>query len=317
MPCICLDYFAIEKFFNSCALTIAMQQSIKIGWAGNESVQLAQIYGFMGYEPPGSVTIDIGHRNNLTAETDRLTKQFVLMYLQKTHEQGFMAGQMYVMAMNATRLKACSQINDAFRSVAADNKKIADDLRAAIEKAAKYKLAAGVGVALVGGVGGVLCVATGGGGLGFAIVGIAKTSTQSIIKTWESGSTATAVAVDFRNMEAQRLADAAVGGAEKHVGRKVAERLPGKMATVDSAKLALKKYTQLLGRKSTNAANIAKRTAQEAAARSTLSAANSSAAKGTTALGVLRGATYALPVLFAGYDTFNEIQEYNGTLKGL
>lgn len=321
VSCLIIEYAAIERFFRSCAVSIAMQQSIEIKWVEyKDSAVLNAAYTIMFWkEGPGWAEVDIKTVSQMETKIEQMTDQYVQGFFRKLHEQGFTAASQYVSNMHKIKLGAQDAINEAFRSTREINSEVNAKITVAIQRAAEVKLGAAVGVALISGTAGVLAVAgtgsalVGASPLVFAAVGFGNSATHSIIKTWENGNSAKAVAVDF----GKTALDQGSGKVSEVIGARATTNLATKEMARRNAEVAVRRYSDILGRRSTTVANVGKRTNQFAQAQTSLGQAQASASRAAVGKGVAQGVGYALPVVFAAWDILNAVKEYDETMKGL
>lgn len=303
---------------------IAMQRSIRISWVEyRDSAVLNVAYTILFWkEGPGWVEVNVKSVSELDAEIEQLTDQFVQSFLKKLHEDGFQEASRYASRMHALKLDAKEAIDQAFREAQEINNEVIGKTTGTIENLARIKLGAAVGVAVISGTAGVLAVAgatsvlgvsAGAGPLVFAAVGLTNSVTHSVIKTWEDGDTAKAVAIDFGKAG---LSDGA-GKAAEIAGEKATANFATKVMARNNAEVAVRRYADILGRRSTTPANIAKRTQRLAHAQGALGQAQVSATRAAATNTVARGVGYALPVVFAAWDILDAVETYNEDLKGL
>jgi hypothetical protein len=324
------DMTAISRFFRSCALAIATQQTTHIEWQTyRDSKVLNAVYTvFFWKEPPGFAEVKTGAQADIERRTDELHQQFLLNWIRKLAEQGPQAAHNYVQEMVRLRDYAREAVQDVFRDATNINNEVIGATQEAITKLAQIKLSAQVGVAVIGGVAGVAFVAAGGTaagagltilgletgatGTGFAVAGAAHSITHSLIKNWEQGPGAQVAGVTF---EAGKAGASEILGCG--FGNSLENALKGSAKSaqvIRSAEGEIAKYTARLAQEglrkkaAQKAANIvANRTAQVVAQKS---AAEGFSRQAINAARVGKG----IPVLFAAWDIWEAVGDYRETM---
>ena len=211
-PIIFYDLPTVSRFFRSVALAIATQRHTHSQWVTyKDSKVLNAVYSVMFWkEPPGTVEVKQADVKVLNAATDKLHQEFLLAWIEKVHTGGPIAGNAYVAQMASLREYARKAVQDLFREIGQINNEIAGRTGEAIEDLAKIRLAAAVGVAVIGGVAGVAFAAggaaagagltvfgvqAGAGAMTFGGAGLAYSVTNSLVKTWEQGPSAKVAAI--------------------------------------------------------------------------------------------------------------------------
>lgn len=322
------DFKAVERFFRSCALSIETSKSMRVKWVEyKDSKVLNAIYTvFFWKGGPGHVELDIATAAELQTAINKSTDQYVQAWLGKLYTLGPSEAMNFVETIAQLKVDAQNSIRQLTSEVSQINSDIINQTETAIRDLARVKLAAGVGVALISGGAGVLMaggataitvgggsIALGGNGLAFAAVGVANSSTLSIIKTYETGKAAKAVAIDFRNAAGQE----ALGQSSDIAAKALAAKQLSASTVANNAQVTVRRYSDLLGRNSLTPKNAVKytdrlHTAQQAHQSSSAIAQN--AGRGASAM---RFVSHALPVVFAAVDIRNSIKEYKETVKGL
>jgi hypothetical protein len=331
MSIMCYDMHAVSRFFRSCALAIATQQTTHIEWQTyRDSTVLNAVYAAMFWkEPPGFAEVKMGTRATIDRRTDEMHMQFLLTWIRKLAEQGPPAAHRYVSEMSRLRDFARDAVQEIFRDASDINNEVIGATQQAITNLSKIKLAAQVGVALIGGVAGIAFVAAAGGaaagssltilgveagasGTGFAVVGAAHSITHSVIKNWEAGPSAQVAGVTW---EAGKAGASELGG---HIaGHSLEHALKGsakaqqiiRSAEGEAAKYSARLAQEGLKKKAmAKAANIvAARTAQVAAQKTAM---QNFGRQATNAIRFGKG----IPVVFAAWDIWDAVGDYRETM---
>jgi hypothetical protein len=333
LPTVCFDLSAISRFFRSCALTIATQQTTQIQWATyRDSKVLNAVYFMMFWkEPPGFAEVSMATKFDLEKKTDELHQQYLFAWVRKLALEGPRSAQIYVDNMIRAREISRLAVQDLFREVGSINADVINQTQQAISDLAKIKLGAQVGVAVIGGVAGLAFIgaaAAGGAGgaslmivglkagataTGFAVVGGANSITHSMIKTWEGGAAAKVAGV---SMEAGKITASEIAGAA--AGRSLERALSGSTQAAQiiksaqgeiakfSARLAQEGLKKSAQAKATNI--VASRTAQAAVQKTALQGFQQTARVAATA-------GRSIPVLFAALDVWDAVGDYRETMQ--
>lgn len=335
IPIIVYDFPAISRFFRSVALAIAIQRTTSLQWQTyRDSSVLNAVYTVMFWkEPPGFAEVHTGTKSDIDRQTDDLHVQFLTTWFRKVCEDGPQAGNAYVTAMEQVRNYARQAVQDLFREAGSINNEVIGQTNEAIRDLARIKLAAQVGVAVIGAVAGVAFVAAaaggaaggasltiigmqaGAGGTAFAGVGAAHSITHSIIKNWEGGAGAQVAGIAWEGGKA------GVGEAGGHAaGHALEKALAGSARSEqlirtfegEIAKQARRLGEQGLRKKAQQkAANIlADRTARVGVERA---AGQGFARQAVNAARV--GKT--IPVVFAAWDIIDAFSDYSDTVGSL
>ncbi|WP_299444732.1 hypothetical protein [uncultured Rhodospira sp.] len=332
---VCYDLPAISRFFRSCALAIATQQTTHLHWETykDDSV-LNAVYTVMFWkEPPGFATVKTATRAEIERLTDKLHQDFLMHWLHTLHVQGPPAAHAYVTRMQKVRATSYAAVQDTFRSATNINMEVVGQTNEAIKRLAQVKLGAQIGVAVIGAVAGVgfVAAAAGGGtagasltilgleagasGTAFAVAGTAHSVTHSVIKTWEAGTTAQVAGIAT---EGGKATASEIGGAI--ADRTLQNALQGTARSrqiIKSCEGEIRKYSQRLAqeglkksaqRKASNI--VTTRTARVASEKAAI------AGYGRTAANAARAAK-AIPVLFAAWDIWDAVGDYRETVKTL
>jgi hypothetical protein len=325
----CYDMHAISRFFRSCALAIATQQTTHIEWQTyRDSMVLNAVYSAMFWkEPPGFAEVKTGTRATIDLRTDQMHSQFLLTWIHKLAEQGPVEAHRYVSEIGQLREYARDAIQEVFRDASGINNEVIGATQQAIANLAKIKLAAQVGVALIGAVAGVAFVA-GGAAAGssltilgveagaspaaFAIAGAAHSITHSVIKNWEDGPRAQVVGVSWETAKAgtSELGGHIAGHSLEHAlkgsakAQQIIRSAEGEIAKY-SARLTQEGLKRKAMAKATNI--IANRTAQVAMQKTAM---QSFSRQARNAVRVGKG----IPVLFAAWDIWDAVGDYRETI---
>lgn len=331
----CYDFWAISRFFRSVALAVATQQTTKMEWETyKDSAVLNAVYTVLFWkEPPGTVEVRTATKAELERRTDEMHMEYMHAWIRILYEQGPQGANDYVARMERVRAFARDAVQGIFRDAGAINSEIAGATNDAIRDLARIKLAAQVGVAVIGAVTGVAFVAAaaGGGtagatltilgleagasGTGFAVAGAAHSVTHSVIKTWEAAPRAQVAGIA---MESGKAVASEVGG--NIAGRSLENALQGTLKSqhvIKSCEGQIRKYSERLVqdglkkgavRKARNivASNTARKATEQAAIQG----------YGRTAVNAARVGK-AIPVLFAAWDVWDAFGDYNDTVKTL
>ncbi|RYH10635.1 hypothetical protein [Tropicimonas sp. IMCC6043] len=331
----CYDFWAISRFFRSCALAVATQQTTQIEWQTyKDSSVLNAVYSVLFWkEPPGTVAVKTATKAEIERRADDMHMDFMLNWIRILAEQGPQAAHSYVTRMERVRDVARDAVQELFREAHDINAEIAGVTNEAIRDLARIKLGAQVGVAVLGAVVGVgfvaaaagggtagasltiLGVEAGAGGTAFGVAGAAHSVTHSVIKNWEAGPNAQVAGI---SMEAGKAVTSEVGG--NIAGRSMEKALEGTVKSqqiIRSCEGQIRKYSERLTQEGLKKA--ARRKAQNIVGANTARVASEKAAiqgYGRTASNAARvGMT--IPVLFAAWDVWDAVGDYNETLASL
>lgn len=81
--------------------------------------------------------------------------------------------------------------------------------------------------------------------------------------------------------------------------------------------MTARRYSDLLGRKSLTENNMPRYLARKQAAQQTVKTHGQATARATATRGAAQFVGKALPVVFAAWDVYDAVQEYNNDVKGL
>jgi len=333
IPVICYDLPTVSRYFRSCALVIATQQSLRIEWETyRDSKVLNAIYTvFFWKEPPGMAVVKEGTPEKVERRTNEMHERFLLAWVRKLSEEGPGAAQGYITNMGHLRDMARKDMMEFYRNVSDINNDVIRETQQGITNLARIKLGAQVGVAVIGGVVGVgfVAAAAAGGaaaggltilglqagatGTGFALAGAAHSITHSVIKNWDAGAGAQIVGIstevakgggsELMGAGAGRALENALAGSAK--AQSAIRSAEGEIRK-QSARLAQQGLTRKASEKA--ARRVADNTTRVAARTAELAKHNTRAV-GATAVGV------TIPVVFAAWDIWEAVGDYRDTMK--
>lgn len=324
---ICYDLPTISRFFRSCALTIATEQTTSMQWVTyRDSSVLNAIYTVMFWkEPPGLAEVNTGSREAVERKTDELHERYLLAWIGKLALAGPGAAQHYVNEMVLLREQAKQSVQELFRGVSGINADVLGETRQAISYLANIKLGAQVGVAAIGAVAGLALVGAGAGASvltlqlgasasGFAAVGGGNAYAHSLIKNWEGGMAAQVVGI---SSETGKIAVSE--GAGELSKRALDRALQGSAQSAHiilSAEGEIAKYSARLSQEGLRKAAAAKandivaRRTAHVQAQTAANAAFQTTAKVATRVG------QTVPVVFAALDIWDAVADYRTTMAG-
>lgn len=334
IPVICYDLPAVSRYFRSCALIIATQQSLRIEWETyRDSKIINAIYTvFFWKEPPGMAVVKEGAPDKVERRTNEMHERFLLAWVRKLSEEGPGAAQGYITNIGHLRDMARKDMQDFYRNVSDINSDVIRETQQGITNLARIKLGAQVGVAVIGGVVGIGFVAaaaaggaTAGAGLtilglqagttgtGFALAGAAHSITHSVIKNWDAGASAQLVGIstEVGKGGASELAGGAAGRAlENALAGSAKAQSAIRSAEGEIRKQSARLAQQGLTRKASEKAarRVADNTTRVAARTAELAKHNTRAV-GATAVGA------TIPVVFAAWDIWDAVGDYRETMK--
>lgn len=333
---IAYDYDTIERYFRACAKMIAMQRSLEVKWVPyKDSAVLNAIYTvFWWKEGPGTVETDMKSVAEMEDEIEKLTNNMVQIWLKKIFDHGPMAADDYVRKMGEVRQNAYSSIQSTLREVGQINREIVGDLDNSIKTFAQIKLGATVGVAVIGATAGVLiaggatalagaAAATGtygglgGGGLAFMGVGLGHNLGMSVAKNYEQGNAASAVAIDMGKAAAKTAVSEGGGAATQAIEKGAMRNITQQTLAKKNAEVTIKRYSDLLGRKSLTEKSAAKYARNKAIAQQQAKSSGQAVAKSSATKTAAQYVGKALPVIFAAWDVYDAVVEYKQDVKGI
>lgn len=331
VPTICYDLPTVSRFFRSVALAVAMQKYMSLEWKDyKDSTVLNVVYSVMFWKgPPGSVEVNTGSRQQIEAETNRLHAHYLMTWVDKVHGGGPGAGNSYTTQMMNVRESARSAIESTFRDAREINAEIARDTQEAIVALARIRLAATVGVAIIGAGAGIAFVSAaaagsaggaglmiagveaGAGGFTFGATGAGFSMTNSLIKTWEGGAGAKVAAI---SMDSGKYAGGeAAGHVAGHGMTKALSDTSHSQQIIKSAEGQITKYSKVLEGKvkkktAAKATNIIANSQAKVVSETARMGKSGQLLKGARALGT------AAPVFFAAWDIMDALGDYNDTM---
>lgn len=321
----CYDLPTISRFFRSCALTIATEQTVSVQWTTyRDSSVLNAIYAVMFWkEPPGLAEVKAGSREAVERKTDELHERYLLAWIGKLALAGPGVAQHYVEDMVRLREQAKQSVQGLFRDVSGINAEVMGETRQAISELAAIKLSAQVGVAVIGAVAGLAFVGAGAGatalGLqlgasagGFTAVGAANAYAHSLIRNWEGGMAAQVVGI---SSETGKIAVSGAGGA---LSKRALERaLQGSAKSahiIRSAEGEIAKYSARLSQEGLRKAAAAKAIDIVASRTAQVQAQTAAQAGFQTAAKVATRVGQTVPVVFAALDIWDAVADYRTTV---
>jgi hypothetical protein len=334
IPLICYDFTEVSRFFRSVAMTIALQRNTLLEWSTyRDSLVLNGIYSALFWKaPPGTVEVRTADRLAMEEEVDKLHERFVLAWLRKLHEGGPEAGNAYVDHMAEVRQAARDALDDVLHDAARMNSEVAGETRDAIVMLARYRLAAGVGVAVIGGAAGIAfaAAAAGGGaaaaggitvfglqagasGAAFGTAGLGISVTNTIVKTWENGPEAKLAAV---SMDAGKAAVSEAGGtvAQSAVHKALTQQARSEQI-IRSAEAMIKQHSERLARDDLRKGSLRK--SRNIVEKSTRQVARESDALTRAGNLARQAGTFAkgIPVVFAAMDIIGALGDYQQVMS--
>lgn len=329
----CYDLPTISRFFRSCALAIATQQTTQLQWKTyRDSAVINAVYSVLFWkEPPGFAEVKTGTRQEIEKKTDELHLQFLTTWVRKICTEGPGVAHHYVTEMTKLKEYARDATQAVFREASSINSAVIGETQQAITNLARIKLGAQVGVAVIGAVAGIAFVgaaaaggaAAGAGtsilglqagttGLGFAAAGTGHAMAHNLIKTWEQGPSAKVAAI---SMDAGKAVVSEGGGA---IAGGVLERaLAGSARSAQimrsaqgdiakySARLAQEGLRKKAAAKATNI--LAQRTAQVATQQAAQRGFQATAGR------AVAGGMF-IPVVFSAWDIWDAVGDYRDTM---
>ncbi|MFW6076120.1 MAG: hypothetical protein ACOC71_00065 [Hyphomicrobiales bacterium] len=341
IPLICYDFTEVSRFFRSVATIIVLQRNTLLEWTTYRgSSVLNGIYSALFWKTaPGTVEMRTSNRLAMEEEIDKLHERFVLAWLRKLHEGGPDAGNAYVSHMAEVRQAARDALDDVLHDAARINADVAGETRDAIVTLARIRLAAGVGVAVIGAAAGIAIVggaaassaaaagsgaaATGGvtvfglqagaSGAAFGFAGVGISVTNTIVKSWEEGPTALLAAV---SMDAGKAVVSERGGtvAQSAVDKALTQQARSQQI-IRSAEGMIRQHSARLARDDLRkgslrkSRNIVERSTQQVARESDALARAGNLAKHASA--VAKG----IPVVFAAMDIIGALGDYRQVMS--
>lgn len=328
VPIVCYDMNAIDRFFRSVALAMALDQHTSTVWKTyKDSAVINTIYTVLFWkEPPGTAEVQVSDRAAIERSADQLHHRFLMAWVRKLIEGGPAAANHYASDMAILKENARRNLQETYAGAQEINSSVVSETRDGIRSLATIRLGASIGVAVIGAsaglaVAGATAAGTGSGAaltafglpLGassatFGAVGTGYSVAGSVISTWEQAPSAKVAAVSM--------------DLGKHVASDV---------STDRATVTLRKAIETKAR-STQAMNDAMRTFREQSQRlaqgglkgvpeqrvtksirTSLATASRNQAAIRSAEGAAKLASralYAVPVVFAALDIVQAVRDY-------
>ena len=332
---ICYELSTVSRFFRSVALSVAIQQHTSMEWVTyRDSSVLNATYAVLFWkESIGWEEVKTASKSAIDQTTNRLQQQFLHNWLDKLHFSGPAEAHKYVRRMEKLRDFARQAVAEMYSSSSSVNAEVFGEINNSISKLAKVRLAASIGVAVIGGAVGVAfaasaAAATGAGAaaggislfgleagassLVFAGAGTAYSMTGPVIKNWDQGSAATVVAIlpDLGKSVLSFGGDKAI---EKMLDSGVSNQNAAQQA-IRSADGLIRKYSNRLTQGVLRKA--AERKSRNIIDRSTqnLVAQNAILSQTKNQIRLAGGLAKALPVIFAAWDILDAWSEYKETM---
>jgi hypothetical protein len=339
ISCVCYDLQAISRFFRSCALVIASQQSLKIEWETyRDSKVINAIYTvFFWKEPPGIAVVREGSPEKVERLTNELHERYLLAWVRKLCEQGPGAAQGYVTVMSQLRDMARKEIQNFYRNASDINNDVIGETQQGINNLAAIKLGAQVGVAAIGAVVGVglvvpalvggtavagggltiLGLQTGAGGTAFALTGAAHSITHSVIKNWEAGADAQVAAIVNTDVGTEVAKASVSEAAGRATGRVLDKALAGSakaQSAIRSAQGEINKQSARLAQQTLTRKGAEKATRRIAGDTARITARTAELARHNRMANVARAGGVAIPIVFAAWDVIDAYSDYQATV---
>lgn len=327
------DLNTVSRFFRSCALVIASQQSLRIEWETyRDSKVINAIYTvFFWKEPPGIAVVKEGAPEKVERRTNELHERYLMAWVRKLSEEGPGAAQGYVTTMGQLRDMARKDIQNFYRNASDINNDVIRETQHGIEILAAYKLGAQVGVATLGAIVGIGFVApalvggvaAGAGGLtilgfeagvgasGFAAAGLAHSVTHSVIKNWDAGAGAQVAGIAIEKSKA-KASDLAGTGAERLLDKALASSANAENI-VRSVQGEINKQSNRLAQQTLTRKAAEKASSRIAAGNAQLATRTAELAARNRNVALARAGGVAVPVVFAAWDIMDAINDYRET----
>lgn len=334
LPVVCYDLPTISRFFRSCAVVMAMQQTTHIEWTTyRDSKVLNAIYATLFWkEPPGFAQARMGTQADIDRRTNEMHERFLMTWVKKLTTDGPAAATRYVSDMAGLKDYARKALDELYREIGAINEAVIGETQRGINNLAAIKLGAQVGVAVIGAAAGlafvgaaaagtataggvgltILGLDAGAGGLAFAGVGAANSISHSVVKTWEGGTGAKVAGVAWEvgkagtgevgSTIAGNVLDKSLQGGAKSAQIILSARGEIEKQAARLAQAGLKKKAQQ------KAVNIITQRAAQIQVQKTAQAGFQSAAINAARMGRI------IPVAFAAWDIWDAVSDYRETV---
>jgi len=326
---ICYDLAAVSRFFRSVAMAITLQRYTTIEWVNyRDSQVLNAVYAVLFWKgAPGTAEIQTADSAVVQRATDELHERFLMAWIGRLVSDGPAAANAYVSQMTQLRDSARDSLNELFHDAAQINNEVASQTRDAIVALARIRLAATVGVAVIGAAAGIAFVAAGAGATGVTVFGIEAgtgaaqfgatgfgySAINTVIKTWEQAPEAkiAAVAVDTGKYAGNEIGGHVSG---HFIGTALAQSQRSAQI-IKSAEGQIRKMSARLAQEHLRKAQIRKATSILAASQAQAARETANLAKAGQMAKLATGAAKGIPVVFAAWDILDAIGDYNATVK--
>jgi hypothetical protein len=327
------DLHTISRFFRSCALLLASQQSLRIEWETyRDSKVINAIYTvFFWKEPPGIAVVKEGAPEKVERRTNEMHERFLSTWVRKLSEEGPGAAQGYVTTIGQLRDMARKDMQDFYRNASDINNDVIQETQNGINNLAAIKLGAQIGVAAIGAVVGIGFVApalvggalTAGGGLtilgveagagaaAFGATGLAHSVTHSVIKNWDAGAGAQVAGIAIEKSKA-KASDLAGTGAQRVLDKALASSANAENI-VRSVQGEINKQSNRLAQQTLTRKAAEKASSRIAAGNAQLATRTAELAARNRNVTLARAGGVAVPVVFAAWDIMDAISDYRET----
>ena len=333
---ICYDLPTVSNFFKSVAYVHALESHTRVEWVSyTESEVLNVIYAFgslFGKAGPGTAEVRTSDPVAVQRRADELHARYLNAWSRKVMEGGAIAGMNYVAEMDRLRASARQTLSQLRADVTAINAGIETDTQKFINELAAVRLGATIGVAVIGASAGLAIagagIAAGGAsvatgsltafglplgasGTAFTAASLGFSVTGDIIKNWDSGGMANAVAIT----SGKALAEDVIGGqAQGALVNAVATQARSTQIMEDAMRTFTNQSLRLAkgGLKKVPHQRVMKSIAtSRATAIKHQAALHAAETVGKNAARTMR----AVPIVFAGWDILNAVDEYRETVR--
>jgi hypothetical protein len=317
---VCYDLAAVARMCRSIAMTVALQRHTRTEWVRyTDSAVLNALYGAMFWKAaPGTVEVRQDSAR-LEATAFELQEHYLHVWMRKLQECGPRVATNYLNQMVKVRDDARDDLRRIFAEVDNLNNEIRGENAEAIKNLARIKLGATVGVAAMG-VGGAI-VLSGGAALVATGVSAGYSMSCAFVKEYENGIGAEVAAVSIEAGKA--TASEVLGWGAGVVGTNA-------LAREANASMLLKQFTRTVEVQSNKLARLAT-SRPSAKVLKSINKAKSSLGRATEGVGAQQGArqsarllgrtasvaTVGVPVVFALWDIWDSVTDYNETIAGL
>lgn len=327
------DLNTVSRFFRSCALLLASQQSLRIEWETyRDSKVINAIYTvFFWKEPPGIAVVKEGAPEKVERRTNEMHERFLSTWVRKLSEEGPGAAQGYVTTIGQLRDMARKDMQNFYRNASDINNDVIRETQDGINNLATIKLGAQIGVAAIGAVVGVGFVAPGlvggaltaGGGLtifgvkagagaaAFGATGLAHSVTHSVIKNWDAGAGAQVAGIAIEKSKA-KASDLAGTGAQRVLDKALASSANAENI-VRSVQGEINKQSTRLAQQTLTRKAAEKASSRIAAGNAQLATRTAELAARNRNVTLARAGGVAVPVVFAAWDIMDAISDYRET----